>query len=80
MGYPIPKDTLDDRLAFVGTAGSGKTYNAGSGVEMLLARKARVVIADPLGVWWGLRLRPDGKTASPYNVVIFVWSARRHRH
>lgn len=23
MGYPIPKDALDDRLAFVGTAGSG---------------------------------------------------------
>jgi len=71
MTYPIPKAALDDRLAFVGTAGSGKTYNAGSGVEMLLARKARVVITDPLGVWWGLRLRPDGKTESPFNVVIF---------
>lgn len=71
MQYPIPKEALDDRLAFVGTAGSGKTYNAGSGVEMLLARKARVVIIDPLGVWWGLRLRPDGKSESPYDVVIF---------
>ncbi|WP_398470463.1 hypothetical protein [Tardiphaga sp.] len=71
MSYPIPKDALDDRLAFVGTAGSGKTYNAGTGVEMLLHRAARVVIADPLGVWWGLRLRADGKTPSPFNVVIF---------
>lgn len=52
MSYPIPKDALDGRLAFVGTAGSGKTYNAGTGVEMLLLRDARVVIADPLGVWW----------------------------
>lgn len=71
MSYPIPKNALDDRLAFVGTAGSGKTYNAGSGVEMLLERNARVVVADPLGVWWGLRLKADGKTQSPFNVVIF---------
>ncbi len=70
-GYPIPKNALDDRLAFVGTAGSGKTYNAGSGVELLLERAARVVIADPLGVWWGLRLKADGKAPSPFNVVIF---------
>lgn len=71
MKHPIPVAALDDRLAYVGTAGSGKTYNAGSGVELLLDRNARVVIADPLGVWWGLRLKPDGKTPSPYNVVIF---------
>lgn len=71
MTHPIPKDALDDRLAFVGTAGSGKTYNAGSCVERLLAAKARAVIIDPLGVWWGLRLKADGETQSPYNVPIF---------
>lgn len=71
MTYPIPSAALDDRLAFVGTSGSGKTYNASSGVERVLARKARAVIVDPLGVWWGLRLAADGKTASPYDVVIF---------
>lgn len=69
--HPIPNDALDDRLGFIGTAGSGKTYNAGSAVERLLARKARVVIIDPLGVWWGLRLQADGKSPSPYNVAIF---------
>ncbi|MGH6875924.1 MAG: hypothetical protein ACREHV_00955 [Rhizomicrobium sp.] len=69
--HPIPADALDDRLGFIGTAGSGKTYNAGSAVERLLARKARVVIIDPLGVWWGLRLQADGKSPSPYNVPIF---------
>jgi len=68
---PIPDSTLDDRLAFVGTAGSGKTYNAGLGVERLLERGARIVIIDPLGVWFGLRLLADGKTASPFNVAIF---------
>jgi len=29
IASPIPQDTLGDRLAFLGMAGSGKTYNAG---------------------------------------------------
>lgn len=68
--HPIPPDALDDRLAFVGTTGSGKTYNAGTAVERLLASGARVVIPDPLGVWWGLRSSADGKSPA-YPVVIF---------
>lgn len=71
MKQPIPDAALDDRLFFGGTAGSGKTYNAMSRVERLLARNSRVVIPDPLGVWWGLRLTADGKKPSGYNVVIF---------
>lgn len=71
MAHPIPKEALDDRLAFVGTAGSGKTYNAGSCVERLLAAKARAVVIDPLGVWWGLRLKADGETESPFTIPIF---------
>jgi hypothetical protein len=71
MAYPIPTEALDDRHAWVGTAGAGKTYNAGSGVEQLLAAKSRVVIIDPLDVWWGLRLNPDGKGQSRFKPVIF---------
>ncbi len=71
MRHPIPIAALDDRLGFLGTSGSGKTYNAGTAVEILLQRKARVVILDPLGVWWGLRLLADGKKESPFNIVIF---------
>jgi hypothetical protein len=67
---PIPDAALDDRLAFVGTAGSGKTYNASSGVERLLERRARAVIVDPLGVWYGLRLLADGKSKG-FDVAIF---------
>lgn len=59
--YPIPKSALDDRLAWLGTSGSGKTYGAGTAVEHLLLRGAKAVIIDPLGVWWGLRLNADGK-------------------
>lgn len=68
---PIPRAALDDRLGFIGTSGSGKTYSAGIAVEVLLSLKARIVIVDPLGVWWGLRLLADGKTASKFDVAIF---------
>lgn len=68
--YPIPEAALDDRLGWIGTSGSGKTYNAGGGVERVIASGGRVVIVDPLDVWWGLRLKADG-SPSPLNVVIF---------
>jgi uncharacterized protein len=71
MTFPIPNAALDDRHGFIGTSGSGKTYNASGAVERLLHRRARVVIVDPLGVWWGLRLLADGKTASQFDVAIF---------
>lgn len=44
MKNPIPDAALDDRLAFIGVPGSGKTYGAGIGVEHLLNSGARVVI------------------------------------
>lgn len=59
--FPIPDAALDDRLGFVGTAGSGKTYNSSAAVERLIESGARVVVVDPLDVWWGLRLSADGK-------------------
>jgi len=67
----LPDAALDDRLGFVGTAGSGKSYNAMGRVERLLATAARVACIDPLGVFWGLRLKPDGKTDSGFNIPIF---------
>jgi hypothetical protein len=67
---PLPADALDDRIAIVGTAGSGKTYAAKGFVEQLLDIGVRVAIVDPLGVWWGLRASADG-TAAGYPVVVF---------
>jgi len=66
----LPTDALDDRIAIVGTAGSGKTYAAKGFVERLLDIGARVAIVDPLGVWWGLRASADGAAAG-YPVVVF---------
>jgi len=66
----LPAEALDDRIAIVGTAGSGKTYAAKGFVERLLENGARVAIMDPLGVWWGLRASADGG-APGYPVVVF---------
>src|SRR5947207_5117272 len=66
----LPADALDDRIAIVGTAGSGKTYAAKGFVERLLDSGARVAIVDPLGVWWGLRASADGSVAG-YPVIVF---------
>jgi uncharacterized protein len=57
---PLPLDALDERLAFVGTSGTGKTYAAKGFVERLLSHGAQVCIVDPLGVWWGLKAPADG--------------------
>ena len=69
-GLILSADALDDRIAIVGTAGSGKTYAAKGFVERLLESGARVAIVDPLGVWWGLRAGGDG-AAPGYPVVVF---------
>ena len=71
IGAPIlSTEALDDRIAIVGTAGSGKTYAAKGFVERLLVAGARVTVVDPLGVWWGLRASADGATPG-YPVVVF---------
>lgn len=66
----LSDDALDERLAIVGTSGSGKTYAAKGLVEHLLAVGARVCVVDPLGVWWGLRACAEGETPG-FPVVVF---------
>ena len=69
--HPIPDAALEGHLAVLGTSGYGKSNAIKGAVERMLARGERVVIVDPTGVWWGLRLTRDGKRPSPYPLVIF---------
>jgi hypothetical protein len=68
----LPTAALDDRIAIVGTAGSGKTYTAKGFVERLLDAGDRVTIVDPLGVWWGLRAGAAGEGGYP----VFLFGGR----
>lgn len=56
----LPTNAATSTFAFLGTRGSGKTYGAGVLVEEFLAARVQVVVVDPVGVWWALRLAADG--------------------
>lgn len=47
--------------AFLGRRGSGKTYGAGVLAEAMLEEGVQVVVIDPVGNWWGLRMDADGQ-------------------
>ena len=66
----LPPSALDERLAIVGTSGSGKTYAAKGLIERVMAGGGRVCAVDPLGVWWGLGRGADG-AAPPFPVAVF---------
>jgi len=66
----LPLSVLVERLAIVGTSGSGKTYAAKGLIERVMAGGGRVCVVDPLGVWWGLGKGADGATP-PFPVVVF---------
>ena len=64
MRYPISNATLDaGDIAIIGRKGTGKTYAAKGLVERLINRGRRVIVIDPMGIWWGLRVAADGRGA-----------------
>jgi ribosome-binding protein aMBF1 (putative translation factor) len=61
--HPIPDAALDADIAILGKKGRGKTFTAKGIVERLLELERRVVVLDPLSVWWGLKASSNGKAA-----------------
>lgn len=59
-GLTLPDDAASQVFAFLGRRGSGKTYACGRMVEQLHDAGAQIVVLDPVGVWYGLRLAADG--------------------
>ena len=70
MSHPIPNDALDADLAILAQKGAGKTYTAKGIVEWLLSQGARVLVVDPLSVWWGLKAGAEGE-GEGYPVAVF---------
>jgi uncharacterized protein len=60
--HPIPDAALDADIAILGKKGRGKTFTAKGLVERLLHMQRRVLVLDPLSVWWGLKSGSDGKS------------------
>ena len=69
--FKLPISTVTQKLAFLGTTGSGKTYGASKLAEEFWSIGAQFVVLDPVGVWYGLRLAKDGKKPSSINIPIF---------
>lgn len=66
----LPVDAVTQAFAILGRRGSGKTNTAVVMAEEMLAGRFPIAVLDPLGVWFGLRSSPDGKSAG-YPIVIF---------
>ena len=60
-GLDLPLEVATQKLAFLGTSGGGKTYAASKLAELMLGAGQQVVILDPVGVWYGLRVGPGGR-------------------
>src|ERR1700680_2492218 len=60
--HPIPAAALAADIAILGKKGRGKTFTAKGLVERLLQMQRRVLVLDPLSVWWGLKSGADGKS------------------
>jgi hypothetical protein len=59
--FTLPLDATEDVIAIIGRRGRGKTTTATVLVEELHAAGHRFCVADPVGVWWGLKSSRDGK-------------------
>jgi ribosome-binding protein aMBF1 (putative translation factor) len=68
--HPLPDAALDADIAILGKKGRGKTFTAKGIVERLLGLGRRVLVLDPLSIWWGLKASADGKSPG-YPVVVF---------
>lgn len=53
-----------------GIRGSGKTSLMSVVCEQLLDAKIQVIVLDPVGLHWALRLAADGKRPSPYQIPV----------
>jgi uncharacterized protein len=55
-GLSLHESAVTDKLAFLGRTGSGKTYAAMKLAELFLTEGAQIVVLDPVGAWYGLRI------------------------
>jgi len=69
-GLSLPIEAITQTFAILAKRGVGKTYTGSVMVEEMLSASQQVVVADPIGVWWGLRSSADGKSEG-FPIVVF---------
>jgi uncharacterized protein len=57
----LPIDAVTQKFGILGRTGSGKSYAATKVAEEMLEAKAQIVVLDPVGVWYGLRIDKNGR-------------------
>ncbi len=67
--FCLPLELVTRTLACIGIRGSGKTVAATVIAEEMCEAGLPWVALDPVGVWWGLRVNPDGSPGG-YPVVV----------
>lgn len=66
----LPIDAVTQTLAAIGRKGAGKTYLATLIAEQMLELQAQVIVIDPVGNWWGLRVDANGRSKGKEIFVI----------
>lgn len=69
-GVDLPLSVVTSKFAILAMTGMGKTYLARVMAEEMLKAGAQIIVADYLGVWWGLTSSASGKREG-FNVVVF---------
>jgi len=67
--FTLPVDLVTRKLAIIAMSGAGKTVAATDIAEEMCDAGMPWAALDPVGVWWGLRCKPDG-SAGGYPVVV----------
>lgn len=62
-------DAVTQRFAFLARSGAGKTYGASKLAEEMLGAGAQVLVIDPVGCWYALRVGADGKSKG-FDIVV----------
>ena len=66
----LPINCVTQKLAILGTSGSGKTDAGMELAELMLEAGAQIVAIDPVGVWYSLRLAANGKDEGFRDVLV----------
>jgi hypothetical protein len=67
--FSLPKEAVLWAFVILAIRGAGKTYDAGKMAEQMIRLGIPIVVFDPMGIWWGLRVGVESHEGLP--VVIF---------